>query len=140
MLTGTKCVENRHFTFRPGWYAVHTGAKHDSVESQEALLAAVPGMPPEAELPHSAIVGAVKFTHALELEQCANAEQWAFGPKVNVISEYCRLEHPVQHSGALSTWRISDDALPLVQCGLASATRCKNDVSHLPAGGSVCHA
>ena len=74
---------------------------------------------------------------ALELEQCANAEQWAFGPKVNVISEYCRLEHPVQHSGALSTWRISDDALPLVQCGLASATRCKNDVSHLPAGGSV---
>ena len=79
MLIGAKCVENRHFTFRPGWYAVHTG-KHDSVESQEALLAAVPGMPPEAELPHSAILGAVKFTHALEREQCADAEPWAFGP------------------------------------------------------------
>ena len=51
-------------------YALHTGAKSSSHESQHSLLASTPGMPPEASLPHCAIVGMIEVTHALSMEQC----------------------------------------------------------------------
>lgn len=63
ILHGIKTVENRHFKMRPGWYGLHTGMKTSSHKSQHDLLAAVAGMPPELELPHGAIVGAIKITH-----------------------------------------------------------------------------
>ena len=131
VLSGIKRVENRHFQMKPGWYAVQTGASTRSHESQYPLLDAIPGMPAEEDLPHSAIVGAVRITHALSLEQCAG-EEWAFGPVVNVIGAVCRLREPVPHRGALSLWRIRDDVLDDVQAQLADATIFDNHTSHLP--------
>ena len=111
ILHGVKKVENRHFRMLAGWYAVHTGAKNTSHESQHDLIAGVPGMPLEDSLAHSAIVGAVHITHALTLEQCSASEPWAFGPVVNVIGQVCRLERPVPHRGALSLWKGEKRAL-----------------------------
>ena len=72
ILLGHKKVENRHFAMKPGWYALHTGAKASAHESQHALLAAItPQLPDEMALPHSSIVGAIRISHALTLEQCA---------------------------------------------------------------------
>ena len=67
-------------------------------------------MPPEDSLPHSAIVGAVRVSHALPLADCDGVEPWAFGPVVNVIDAYCRLATPVAHKGALSIWRLDGAA------------------------------
>ena len=132
ILNGDKRVENRHFRMQPGWYALHTGAKRDSHESQLPLLAGVEGMPAEEDLPHSAIVGALKVSHALTLEQSKSTEPWAFGPVVNVLSAVCRLERPVPHRGALSVWRIEQDALESVREQLRNAAVLTNDISHLP--------
>ena len=102
LLRGPKCIENRYFRLKPGWYALHAGASMHALESQRELLAKVPGMPPEADLPHSAIIGAIRVSHVLSLEQCQSNE-WAFGPLCNVVDAVALLKTPVQHSGALST-------------------------------------
>ena len=96
-----------------------------------ALLESVAGMPAESDLPHGAIVGAIRISHALNLEQCAN-EPWAFGKVVNVISAVCRLAKPIDQSGALSAWPVDVDALAQMQVQLAAATISHNDISHLP--------
>ena len=132
ILNGNKRVENRHFRMQPGWYALHTGAKTSSHESQLPLLAAVDGMPSEASLPHSAIIGALKVTHALTLDQCKPTEPWAFGPVVNVISAVCKLSRPVPARGALSVWRLPQNVMEEVQTQLQAATPLVNDTSHLP--------
>lgn len=130
VLNGHKRVENRHFALKPGWYALHTGAKTSSHKSQESLLRSVPDMAPELSLPHSAVVGAVCVSHALRIEQCAS-EPWAFGPFVNVLSAFCRLETPVLHAGALSVWSLSSEAISAVRMQLAHATIIENDTCHL---------
>ena len=108
-------------------------AKYDARRRSRlaALLDCVAGMLAEGELPHKAIVGAICISHALDLEQCAD-EPWAFGKVVNVISAVCRLPQPIDHSGALSVWKVSDDVLAQMQAQLASATISHNDISHLP--------
>jgi hypothetical protein len=108
-------------------------AKYDARRRSRlaALLDGVAGMPAEGELPHKAIVGAICISHALDLEQCAD-EPWAFGKVVNVISAVCRLPQPIDHSGALSVWKVSDDVLAQMQAQLATATIYHNDISHLP--------
>ena len=45
VLTGKKRVENRDFRIQPGWYALHTGASSEPMDSQKPLLACVQGMP-----------------------------------------------------------------------------------------------
>ena len=131
ILNGDKRVENRHFRMHPGWYALHTGAKTSSDASQLPLIAGVKGMPNEADLPHSAIIGAFKVTHTLTLDQSKPTEPWAFGPQVNVIGATCRLEQPVPHRGALSLWPIQPSAVELVREQLHHAHVVVNDVSHL---------
>lgn len=144
ILCGAKRVENRHFRMTPGWYALHTGAKTTAHELQHDLLAelaATSAMPDEASLPHSAIVGAIKISHALELEQCAG-EPWAFGPIVNVISGVKELGRHVPHRGALSVWRIDDEEREEVRSQLTEATERVNDISHLlpPSQEPACDA
>jgi hypothetical protein len=131
VLAGAKRVENRHFRMQPGWYALHTGASTSAHESQHALIAAVPGMPSEASLPHSCIVGVIEITHSLDISQCAN-EPWAFGPVVDVIGSVIRLERPVPHRGALSLWTVQPEAADAVRAQLTSAAVLRNDTTHLP--------
>jgi hypothetical protein len=128
---GIKVIENRSITIKPGWIALHTGEKHDSDVSQRPLLASLQGVPSEADLPHSAIVGAVHISHTLTLEQCSH-DRWAFGKFCNVIDARVRIERPVPHKGALGLWRIGDDVVDDVRAQLAAATVVPNDVSHLP--------
>ena len=137
VLRGEKRVENRHFSMRPGWYALHVGAKTGCHSSQEPLLQAVTALPPEAALPHGVVVGAVRVSHSLPLEDCSDVEPWAFGPVVNVIDACCRLETPVDAKGALSIWRLDPEAREAVQRQLEQATVADNDVSHLPSQSSV---
>jgi hypothetical protein len=135
ILNGNKQVENRHFSMKPGWYALHTGANTSSLPSHESLLASVEGMPGEEELPHSAIVGAVRISHTLTLEQCGSKEPWAFGPRVNVFDMVCKLAHPVPHKGKLSMWAIEPDKLDAVREQLRHAEVRRNDISHLCGAG-----
>ena len=129
ILAGIKRVENRSFKMKPGWYALHTGAKTSSHESQEQLLDQYQDIiPNEIELPHSSIVGAIQITHNLTMEDCDN-EPWAFGPTVNVIGAVIRLAEPVAHKGALGMWPMNDEAREKVISLLQEVTR--NDVSHL---------
>lgn len=137
IVNGKKRVENRHFRIQPGWYAVHTGAKTSCHHSQIPLIESVEGMPSEADLPHMAIVGAVKVTHNLTLSQSKPTEPWAFGPVVNVLGAVCRLERPVPHRGALSVWRIEQAALESVREQLRKASVLHNDTSHLPPAGDA---
>ena len=132
VMHGVKRVENRHFAMRPGWYGLHTGVSLRSHESQYPLLAGVEGLPAEETLAHGCLVGAVCISHALTLEQCQVSEPWAFGPVVNLISAYASLDTPVEHKGALSLWRIGDEAREELRSQLAHATVVHNDLSHLP--------
>ena len=133
ILLGHKKVENRHFAMKPGWYALHTGAKASAHESQHALLAAItPRLPDEMALPHSSIVGAIRISHALTLEQCAHAEPWAFGPVVNVIDQYITLERPIPHRGALSVWRVGSEVVEELRSQLLQGTVHENGIQHLP--------
>lgn len=59
VLNGFKILENRSYRLN-GWYALHTGVTMGSLPSQQPLLDGLPGLPLETELPHSAIVGAIK--------------------------------------------------------------------------------
>lgn len=132
ILSGAKKIENRHFRLTPGWYALHTGASTSSHESQRPLLAALPDMPAEADLPHSAIiVGAIRVSHHLFPHECSG-DQWAFGPVCNVINAVCRLERPVYHKGALSLWNISSSSIGEVRAQLERAEVEELDVAHLP--------
>ena len=132
MLAGVKRVENRHFRMKPGWYALHTGAKTSSHESQDPLLNAAEGMPREADLLALGIVGVIEISHSLGLDECVAKEPWAFGPVVNVIRSVCRLPQPVAHRGALSVWRIDADVREQVLAQLPEAQVFQNDISHLP--------
>ena len=120
VLHGQKTIENRHFRMAPGWYALQTGAHMGSVASQQPLLDRLARVPAEAELPHLAIVGAIRISHDLAFEEC-QANQWAFGPICNVISEVIELPRPVMHRGALSVWSIRPDALKEVRTQIATA-------------------
>ena len=131
ILRGFKRVENRAFTMRAGWYAVHTGKAESVIESQRSLLEGVASLPSEETLPHSVIVGAIEISHALRMPQCQH-EPWASGEIVNVIVRYCNMSTPVAHSGALSTWLIADEAIAQVQAQLSTSMVCENDISHLP--------
>ena len=131
ILVGPKRIENRHFRLQPGWYALHTGARTTSHESQHALLASLQGIPPEGELPHSAIVGAIRISHHLTLQQCTG-DPWAFGPVCNVINAVCRMERPVPHKGRLSVWVIAPESIREVRDQLAGAQVVELDVAHLP--------
>ena len=132
ILTRDQRVENRHFTMKPGWYALHTGANMSLHESQHALLASLRAMPGEASLPHCAIVGAVQISHALSFDECKGTEPWAFGPVCNVIQAVATLQQPEAHRGALSLWRIDAAALEDVRSQLSEACVHTNDLSHLP--------
>ncbi|KAL1522417.1 hypothetical protein AB1Y20_017407 [Prymnesium parvum] len=131
VLHGFKTIENRHFRIAPGWYALHTGARRGCVASQQPLLDSLSGIPPEVELPHLALVGAIKVSHALGFDECA-FNQWAFGPVCNVISEVAILPEPVPHRGALSIWAVASEELSQVVEQLKSVTVRKNDISALP--------
>ena len=85
VLHGAKRVENRHFSMRPGWYALHVGAKTGCHSSQEPLLQAVAAMPPEAALSRGAVVGAVRVSHSLPLEDCSGV---LFDRRVDVQSRH----------------------------------------------------
>ena len=137
VLHGAKRIENRHFRIAPGWYALHTGAKMDSVDSQRPLLRKLTGVPGEAKLPHLAIVGAVRISHDLAFEECQH-DEWAFGPICNVISEVMELSQPVPHRGALSVWEVRPDALERIRQQLHAITGCRiNDTTHLPARSTM---
>ena len=133
ILTRDQHVENRHFTMKPGCYALHTGANMLLHESQHALLASLRAMPGEASLPHCAIVGAVQISHALSFDECKGTEPWAFGPVCNVIQAVATLQQPEAHRGALSLWRIDAAALEDVRSQLSEACVHTNDLSHLAA-------
>ena len=49
-----------------------------------------------------------------------------------MLGAVCSLERPVPHRGALSVWRIEQDALESVREQLRHATVRPNDTSHLP--------
>ena len=88
----------------------------NSHESQQPLLDALPDwFPKEKDLPHSAIVGAMKVARSFRFDKQQVNDPWAFGPICNVISEVVPLAQPVPHKGALSIWRVTDEALSVLQ-------------------------
>ena len=128
ILEGHKTIENRTIRLRPGWYVLHTGKGKDTL--QRPQLDALHG-PAEASLPHGAVVGALKVSHSLSLEQCGG-DAWATGPVCNVVAATAQLATPVPMNGALGVWPLGADALASVRAGLAAANVRVNDVARFP--------
>ena len=128
ILEGHKTIENRTIRLRPGWYVLHTGKGKDTL--QRPQLDALNG-PAEASLPHGAVVGALKVSHSLSLEQCGG-DAWATGPVCNVVAATVELATPVPMNGALGVWPLGADALASVRAGLAAADVRVNDVARFP--------
>ena len=124
ILEGHKTIENRTIRLRPGWYVLHTGKGKDTL--QRPQLDALHG-PAEASLPHGAVVGALKVSHSLSLEQCGG-DAWATGPVCNVVAATVELATPVPMNGALGVWPLGADALASARAGLAAADVRVNDV------------
>lgn len=55
-----------------------------------------------------------QVSHSLGFDECS-ANQWAFGPICNVISDVVLLPTPVYHRGALSVWALLPEALTEVR-------------------------
>ena len=107
---------------------LHTGKGKDTL--QRPQLDALHG-PAEASLPHGAVVGALKVSHSLSLEQCGG-DAWATGPVCNVVAATAELATPVPMNGALGVWPLGADALASVRAGLAAADVRVNDVARFP--------
>ena len=107
---------------------LHTGKGKDTL--QRPQLDALNG-PAEASLPHGAVVGALKVSHSLSLEQCGG-DAWATGPVCNVVAATVELATPVPMNGALGVWPLGADALASVRAGLAAADVRVNDVARFP--------
>ena len=128
ILEGHKTIENRTIRLRPGWYVLHTGKGKDTL--QRPQLDALHG-PAEASLPHGAVVGALKVSHSLSLEQCGG-DTWATGPVCNVVAATAQLATPVPMNGALGVWPLGAEALVSVRAGLGAADVRVNDVARFP--------
>ena len=128
ILEGHKTIENRTIRLRPGWYVLHTGKGKDTL--QRPQLDALNG-PAEASLPHGAVVGALKVSHSLSLEQCGG-DAWATGPVCNVVAATAQLATPVPMNGALGVWPLGAEALVSVRAGLGAADVRVNDVARFP--------
>ena len=158
ILENIKLIENRSVQLPVGWIALHTGI--GKLPKERAMeLEQCPGIPPEASLPHGAIVGALRVDRACTVADCAGtpAAPWALGPVCNVIGAVCQLAEPIQHKGAaracsnaiahetsgrpvcagsLGTWPIDADVLMHVRAGLAAATIMENNPALLPPAGA----
>lgn len=137
ILENIKLIENRSVQLPVGWIALHTGI--GKLPKERAMeLEQCPGIPPEASLPHGAIVGALRVDRACTVADCAGtpAAPWALGPVCNVIGAVCQLAEPIQHKGSLGTWPIDADVLMHVRAGLAAATIMENNPALLPPAGA----
>ena len=134
ILAGHKNIENRSTRISPGWYFLHTGARNNSAEAQASIRARVPEdvrVPVEDSLPHAVIVGFIKISHSLPLEQCAGSP-WATGPVCNVIEAVCELGTPISQKGNLGQWPVGPDVAGRASIGLMGAQIRLLDNSALP--------
>jgi hypothetical protein len=121
ILAGFKDMENRVQTWKPGWYAVHTGVGKAGPEvargvetacGSDERWAAVNML--KDKCPEGAIAGLVFLAHALPVEDCA-ASPWASGPVCHVISKVLTLEQPIAGvKGQLGTWTMSPEVQAVV--------------------------
>ena len=99
ILTRQKPVENRNFKIPSGWVALHNNAqkKEESGEKNKSP---------------SAIVGAVRFAHAVPIELLPEDispthREHCFGPQCNVVAEVQFLSKPILGvKGALGIWKL----------------------------------
>lgn len=105
ILCGYKKVENRTWSIKPGWYALHTGA--GKIEKPTKLVVTQnwpPGipMPNDSDLPRSAIVGLIHIGYSTAMIE---PKGWETGPILNHIIDTIRLEEPIYNvKGNLGLW------------------------------------
>ena len=111
MLTNQKLVENRKWSLRAGWWALHVGK---NPKHQWACRAAQ--MYPDLLTDHaardhtSAVIGFVYISEHRLPHQC-NGHRWAFGPICNVISHVIRLPRPIPILGQRGPWKLPPEVV-----------------------------
>lgn len=105
ILLGQKRVENRTWSIKPGWYALHTGAGKITPETLSVVMANWVGPIPD-NLPTSAIVGFVLFGVSIRPDSFSG---WETGPVLNPILKALRLPEPILNvKGQLGLWNVDE--------------------------------
>lgn len=114
ILHAGKLLENRNWrtSFR-GRVLLHaskgcTGAEYE--DGEDSILIAEPSLrvPPLAELPRGALVGAMTITDCVDQPPCGQ-ESWWCGPYGLVLEHVVALPRPVPCTGARGFWRVPPD-------------------------------
>jgi hypothetical protein len=109
ILHSTKRVENRDWPtqFR-GRVLLHAskGCTRDEYdEAAWAIGGGINGVPPLADLPRGAIVGAATITDCVS----ESSSPWFCGPYAFVLADVVALPEPIPCKGALGFWDVSED-------------------------------
>lgn len=122
-ILASKNIENRSFRIAPGWYALiyGKGSKGVTTERYNECQARLPDMtlpPPDTpylERMRGSAVGAVRISHSLPIEDCADSP-WATGPVCNIIAEVGWFHTPEPCAGGIGAAPIKDqEALARIQ-------------------------
>ena len=108
IMLGIKNIENRLFSMKPGWYALHVGRQLEHRDpSINIILDSCPEVAPALKLPVSAVVGIIHIEQHVSCRSVPN-EKWAIqqpGMLCNIISCVSRLPTPIYDvRGQLSIW------------------------------------
>lgn len=123
ILRRIKPVENRSVTWKPGWYAIHTGVAknadqwaHDHVKlaARAAEHAIVLEDVVSLRVVKGTIAGVCFISHALparcvvdHVDGTTRRSAWALGPFCMVVSQVIWLSQPIACAGNLGTWPLS---------------------------------
>ena len=103
----------------PGWYALHVGRESAPPHPKAATI--LRSLKVTTELPHSAVVGAVRIDGSYPPEEC-NQEffgRWAFGPRVSLIGARITLPKSVVMPGKQGVWKLPSTDLEKIRRRLA---------------------
>lgn len=122
ILRGHKLIENRSWGIPSGWYAAHSGSQLISDERAERIREVWPDAPPEASLPHGAILGLFYITEQRSVGQCRQGYVWARGPICHLISKAIEFSRPMRCGGNKGLWPLSPQQQAEIRQQLPEAT------------------
>eukprot|EP00927_Polykrikos_kofoidii_P059481 TRINITY_DN54631_c0_g1_i1.p1 TRINITY_DN54631_c0_g1~~TRINITY_DN54631_c0_g1_i1.p1 ORF type:complete len:347 (+),score=40.68 TRINITY_DN54631_c0_g1_i1:105-1145(+) len=118
MLIGKKLVENRSWSIKRGWYALHVGGKRNSDWGMRALKID-PSLPSEETLEpfFGCIIGLLLLGEQRSVAECGN-HPWAFGPICHVVTSAVQFRRPLPCRGHAGLWPLPIDVRRQIQAEL----------------------
>ena len=140
LLQGAKDIENRPFSMQGGWVCIHVAKSDAFPHVKKAIQELIPGMDCSM-FPKSTICGMVFVASSCSLPQyrasvgcgdkCSFPTDWknglpthlesckcsrhAYGPVLNFVKDRIIFNHPIEASGGLGRWSLSNKTAALVR-------------------------